>query len=164
MTTQESSKISNGVNKILLGVFAVVVVVGGGSFYGGMKYAESKSTRGQFSRADLQNLSPEERQQRIQQFGSLGMGSRNGGSGNRAAGGFTSGEILSKDDKSITIKLRDGGSRIIFYSISTEVVKLVSGTASDFEIGKSVVVNGSANQDGSITAQSIQIRPKTTNQ
>lgn len=72
-------------NKMLLSILTAAIVVGGSAFYGGMKYAQSQSPKGQFSRANLQNLSPEERQQRIQQFGGLGMGSRSGGLGSRTA-------------------------------------------------------------------------------
>jgi len=132
--------------KTLLSILAVAVVVGGGAFYGGMKYAENKAVS--------------DRQQRIQQFGGSGTGFRNGGSGNRTAGGFASGEILSKDDKSITIKMRDGGSKIIFFSDTTEIGKFVNGASSDLEVGKNVSINGTANSDGSITAQTIQLRSK----
>lgn len=130
--------------KTLLSILVVAVVIGGGAFYGGMKYAENKAVS--------------DRQQRIQQFGGSGAGFRNGGSGNRTAGGFASGEILSKDDKSITIKMRDGGSKIIFYSDATEIGKFVSGALSDLEIGKNITVNGTSNSDGSVTAQSVQLR------
>ncbi len=132
-------------NKLIAIVIATAVVVGGSAFYGGMKYSENKAAA--------------DRQQRIQQFGGSGTGLRNGGSGNRTVGGFASGEILSKDDKSVTIKMRDGGSKIIFYSDTTEVGKFVSGSASDLEVGKNISVNGTANSDGSVTAQSIQLRP-----
>ena len=144
---------------LLLSIMAVVVVVGGGAFYGGMKYAQSRNPRGQFSRADLQNLSPEERQQRLQELGvNGGAGFRGGaGGGQRGGGGFTSGEIISKDDKSVTIKLRDGGSKIIFFSDSTEISKSAEGTSSDLEVGKSITVNGVANSDGSVTAETIQL-------
>lgn len=124
---------------------ATTIVVGVGAFYGGMRYA--------------QNQVLADRQQRMQQFGGVGNGFRNGAQGNRTAGGFVSGEILSKDDKSITIKMRDGGSKIIFYSSTTEIGKFVAGAASDLAIGKTVSVNGTANSDGSVTAQSVQVRP-----
>lgn len=149
-------------NKIIPVVIAVVVVVGGGAFFGGMKYAESKSPRGGFAQADfqnLQNLSPEERQQRIQQLGANAGGFRGGSGGNRSGGGFTAGEIISKDDKSVTVKLQDGGSKIIFLSDSTEITKSAKGTLGDLEVGENVSINGTANSDGSVTAQSIQLRP-----
>ncbi|OGE98834.1 MAG: hypothetical protein A3J05_01665 [Candidatus Doudnabacteria bacterium RIFCSPLOWO2_02_FULL_48_13] len=151
-------------NKLIAIVIAVAVVVGGGAFFGGMKYAESKSLRGRVSQADfqnLQNLSPEERQQRLQELGAnAGAGFRGGaGGGQRGGGGLTAGEIIAKDDKSITVKLSDGGSKIIFLSDSTTISKMTDGTKSDLEIGKQVTVNGSANSDGSVTAQNIQLRP-----
>lgn len=149
-------------NKLIAIVIAIAVVVGGGAFFGGMKYAESKSPRSRVSQADfqnLQNLSPEERQQRLQELGvNAGAGFRGGRTGRQTGGGFTSGEIISKDDKSVTVKLRDGGSKIVFLSNSTEITKSASGNIDDLEVGKNVSVNGSANSDGSITAQSVQLR------
>src|SRR3990167_7256783 len=156
-------------NKLITIVIATAVVVGGVAFFGGMKYAESKSPRGRVSQADfqnLQNLSPEERQQRLQELGAnAGAGFRGGaGGGQRSGGGFTTGEIISKDDKSITVKLRDGGSKIVFLPDSTEITKSAAGSLSDLEIGKNISVNGTANSDGSVTAQMIQIRPTLPNQ
>ena len=139
--------------KKILPIIIVLIVVGGGAFYGGMKYQESKAPKGLAAGnfQNLRNLSPEQQQQRLQQMGG----------GNRQSGAsFVNGEIIAKDDKSITVKLRDGGSKIIFYSDTTEVGKFVNGGPSDLEIGKTVTVNGKANQDGSVTAQSIQMRPE----
>ena len=147
-------------HKLIVIVIATAVVVGGGAFFGGMKYAESKSPR-RLSQGDfqhLQNLSPEERQQRFQELGANAGGFR-GRMGGQAGGGFTSGEIISKDDKSVTIKLRDGGSKIVFLSDSTEITRFAEGTLSDLAVGKNISVNGTANSDGSVTAQSIQLRP-----
>lgn len=150
-------------NKLIPVVIAVAVVVGGGAFFGGMKYTESKSPRSRVSQADfqnLQNLSPEERQQRLQEFGaSAGAGFRGGaGGGQRSDGGFTVGEIISKDEKSVTVKLQDGGSKIVFFSDSTSISKMTDGAKTDLEVGKQITVNGSVNSDGSITAQSVQLR------
>ena len=148
-------------NKLIAIVIATAVVVGGGAFYGGMKYAQSKVPQGRLSQADFQNLqnfSPEERQQRLQELGANAGGFRGGQRGGNA-GGFTTGEIISKDDKSVTVKLRDGGSKIVFLSDSTEITKSAAGTLSDLEVGKNISVNGTTNSDGSITAQLIQLRP-----
>jgi hypothetical protein len=93
---------------------------------------------------------------------------RNGGNGSgmmRNGGGFgggTVGEVLSKDDKSITLKLRDGGSKIVFFGSSVPITHSVAGTLADVVIGNQIVVNGNTNTDGSVTATSIQIRPNVS--
>lgn len=143
-------------NKLISVAAIVAVVVGGGAFYGGMKYAEGKSPRGRFQQGLGANAGDA--------FGQDHGGGPRGQGGQRSGGGFASGEIISKDDKSITVKMRDGGSKIIFYSDTTEVGKFVNAMVADLEVGKNVTVNGTANQDGSLTAQSIQIRPVTPNQ
>ena len=79
-------------------------------------------------------------------------------------GGFTAGEIIAKDDKSVTVKLQNGGSKIVFLSDSTEITKSAEGALSDLEIGKNISVNGTTNSDGSVTAHTIQLRPANLNQ
>ncbi len=157
--------------KKLLPIIIAIIIIGGGAFYGGMKYAQSNSPAGGaqgFNQGDfeeLRNLSAEERQERFEQTGSAGMIAMRGTrSGDGTGSDFANGEIISKDESSITIKLPDGGSKIVFYSDSTEVGKFTNGTSDDLEIGKSVMVNGEANEDGSVTAQSIQLRPETPSQ
>jgi hypothetical protein len=141
-------------NIITTVVIAVICLAGG--FYGGTMYQKKKSVRP----TDFQSMSQDQRQSMLQGFrnGAGGTGTRRGGQG-IAGGGFTGGQISSKDDKSITVKTADGGSKIIFYSASTMVGKTASGTPEDLQIGGQVVVTGSTNSDGSITAQNIQIRP-----
>lgn len=132
-------------------LIVAAIVIAGASFYGGMMYGKSSARP-----ANGGNF------QRNGQFAANGNGQggfRRGAGGPGGMGGFTAGEILSKDDKSITVKLRDGGSKIVFYSDSTMVGKMVDGTAADLEVGKEVMIAGSANSDGSINAQSIQLRP-----
>ncbi len=132
--------------KTLLIFSLAIVLIGGGAFYGGIKYEQSKLPAG-FS------------QRLAQMNGSVPQANVTGGFRNGAAGvNFVSGEILSQDDKSITIKSQDGGSKIIFLSETTTIDAFTSGSLADLETGKSVTVNGTANQDGSLTATSIQIR------
>lgn len=134
-------------------IILAIVVVGAGSFYGGMKYGQSKGSAG----GGLANLSIEQRQARFQQMG----GGANVGSQRavRNGGGLAMGEIISKDVNSITVKLSDGGSKIAFIATSTQVMKFAAGSLDDLTVGDNISVNGTANQDGSITAQSIQLRP-----
>lgn len=132
----------------------LIIVVGAGSFYGGMLYGKQTNASSRPGLGQFQNLTNEQRQQ-FQQNG----GQRRVGQGTGAGGGFATGEILSKDDASVTIKLQNGGSKIIFYSGSTTVGKTTTGTTNDLIVGENVTANGVANSDGSITAQQIQIRP-----
>lgn len=114
------------------------VLVAGGAFYSGIQYDKNKAP----SAAAQQNSG---------RMGGFGRG-------NGMGGGPSGGEIITKDDTSVTVKLRDGGSRIIFYSPSTSIMKTDAGTAKDLAIGQQIFANGTTNADGSITAQSIQIR------
>lgn len=134
------------------------LIIAGGSFYGGMAYARERAPRLSQTnfRNNLQNLSPEERQARLQQFGAMGGGR---GGMMRQNGGFSAGSIIAKDDKSITVKLRDGGSKIIFLSEKTSVTKSAQGSINDLAVGTEITTSGTPNQDGSITADTIQIRP-----
>jgi hypothetical protein len=138
--------------KILPIFIAILILVGAGAFYGGMKYAGSKKTSGG-NFPGFENFKQGDGQQR---FGQMNGAGRTGNGQN-----FLSGEILSKDDKSITVKLPDGGSKIIFFSDSTEITKSAQGTAEDLTVGENVFANGQANTDGSITAKTIQLRPAT---
>ncbi|MDP2933732.1 MAG: hypothetical protein Q8N81_06430 [bacterium] len=139
---------------ILISHFAAIGV----GVYGGMKYGQNKIPTLANNTGGFANLSPAEMQARLQQFGAGANGAR--GTRTNNGGGFVNGEIIAKDTTSITVKLpNNGGSKIVFYSNTTQIGKLASGTPNNLEIGKTVTINGQANSDGSITGQSIQIRP-----
>ena len=129
-------------NQVIGGVVALAVV-GGGAFYGGITYAKGQTPqRGQFAAGNGQFFA------------------RTGGMGGRTAGGFTAGKVLSISGDSMTIQSQQSSStEIVLLSNSTQIEKTVSGTQSDLTTGTNVVVTGSSNSDGSITAQSVQIRP-----
>lgn len=140
--------------KMLPAFVVLLILVGGGSFYGGMKYSDSKRATAFSARSGSGNF----RGGAGAISGDATRGTGMGG-GNARGVGFATGEILSKDDVSVTIKLRDGGSQIIFFSTSTQIMKSFAGSMDDLKVGENITANGSANQDGSVTAQSIQLRP-----
>jgi len=146
--------------KIIPIIIALFIAVSG-AFYGGMKYAQNKnsyeSTQGGVE--NFRNLSPEEREQRFQELGAnLGGAFAGARKGNMAGTNSVTGEIIVKDEQSITIKLPDGGTRIIFFSESTNIMKPSEGSGNDLKEGEQVVVNGKENSDGSYTAEMINIR------
>jgi len=141
----------NNKNIIIIAVIAALII-GTGGFWGGMKYGQGKSAGTNLQRTGTQ--------------GSFGQGNRTGVTSGRRAGGlgFVNGQIIAKDDKSITVKSADGGSKIIFLAASTQVTKSASGTIADLIDNVQVMVNGTTNPDGSVTASFIQIRPQTIGQ
>lgn len=141
--------------KKLFIIIIVLVVVGGGAFYGGMKYGQNKSL---FSRQNFQNLSPEQHQQFLQ--GSI-EGNLPRGTGRGVGANFLTGEVIAKDEQSLTLKMQDGSSKIVFFSDSTEISKTAEGSIGDVEVGKQIVVNGDQNSDGSYTAKTIQLSPRS---
>lgn len=119
-------------------VAVLVIVFAGAGFYGGMKYQQSKLGDRQFM---MRN----------------GQQSRNGN--NR--GGFrpVAGEIISADDKSITVKLQDDSSKIILVNDKTVINKAQTVAKSELKVGEKVAVFGTENSDGSVTAQNVQLNP-----
>jgi len=134
--------------KIIPIFVALILVVGGGAFYGGMKYGQGKGFPGNFSRQNFQNLSEEQRQQISQ--------GRVGGVG--GVGGSLGGEVIAKDEQSLTLRTQDGSSKIVFFSGSTKILRTADGTIDDIGIGEQIMVSGEQNSDGSYTAKTIQER------
>lgn len=118
----------------------IVVLVAAGAFYGGMTYQKSQSS----------NFSGRQ----------FGQGNQNAQGARRLNGGRpVVGEILSQDANSITVKLQDGGSKIILLSKSTTVSKTDTASISDLKTGVRIAAFGTDNADGSLTAQNIQLNP-----
>ena len=140
-------------NTIIL-VVILMLVVGGGSFGVGYKVAEGKNSVGTFARN-----------------GSM-MGNRlNDGSGRgtgqgQQAGGMMrgnrqiAGEIIALDDKTMTIKMVDGSSKIILLSSTMDISKSVEAPKTDLKVGSKVAVFGTQNTDGSQTATTVELDPK----
>lgn len=131
----------------MLTTVIIVIVVAAAAFFGGTKYqqtqAQGAGNNGQFAHGDANGQG----------------GARQGRFGGRGFGGATVGEILSVDTNSITVKLQDGSSKIVNISGSTTFSKTDTASKSDLKTGERIAAFGSANSDGSITAQNVQLNP-----
>jgi hypothetical protein len=138
-------------NNLTITIIVAVVALTVGCF-AGMKYQQSKQSSfgGQFGNV------PQGQNQKFGNGNGTMMGNR---------GGFkpVNGDIVNMDDKSITIKLQDGSSKIVLFSDKTTVNKESTGSASDLKVGEKVAAFGTENSDGSVTAQSIQLNPVLRN-
>ncbi len=136
--------------KLLLCIIPLVIIVGGGSFYGGMQYQKKLMAKNLPSGVgNFGGMTPPSGSSREQ----------NGGTPGNGRGSAVDGEIISKDDKSVTIKTSDGSTKTVYFSDSTTVSKNEQGSASDLAVGTKVMASGSSNSDGSVSAERIQIQP-----
>ena len=126
---------------LYLVVAILVVLVGAGAFFGGMKYQQSKQPAF------------------LRQMGGV-QGQRTGTGGNRMGFRPVNGEIISSDEKTITVKLQDGSSKIVLLSDKTQINKAAEATKEDLKTGEKVAVFGTENSDGTVTAQNIQLNPE----
>jgi flagellar basal body-associated protein FliL len=143
--SNEDKSAFGGKNKILIITVASAVVFAALGFFGGMQYQKTKTPS--FAR---QFANGQARQ---------GANAQQQNGQNRGNFRPISGEIISSDDKSITVKLQDSSSKIVLVTDSTSINKAESATKDDLKVGEKVFVNGETNQDGSVTAQNIQLNP-----
>lgn len=128
-------------DKFFLSLIIAVIAASGLGFYGGMVYGKKQAPPAVATG----------------RFPNGAAGGRGQGFGNASVG-----EIAAKDATSVTLKLMDGGSKVVLFSSSTRVSKMSDGTTNDLTNGTNVMVTGTTNQDGSITASNIQIRPASS--
>ena len=118
----------------------LILVVGSGGFFAGMKYQQNKQS------TSSRQLSG-------------GTGGRTGMGNNRMGMRPVAGEIISSDDKSVTVKLPDGSSKIIFLSDKTMINKATAGSKDDLKTGIKIAAFGTENADGTVAASNIQVNP-----
>lgn len=121
-------------------IFVIISLIVG--FFGGVYYQRSQRATG-FNRLNFQSNNP---------TGRFMQGTRP-----------INGTIIKKDNESITIKLRDGSTRIVFLNEKTQISKSTSASKEDLTENKSVFIVGQQNPDGSISAENIQINPLRKN-
>lgn len=132
--------------EIVVPVVIASLVFAGVGFFGGVQF--QKAQRVTFRGGDGNFM--------------MSGGQRGGGQGAGRTTGQgmrpVTGEIISADDKSITVKMEDGSSKIVLVSDSTTINKTDPGAKTDLTVGTKVGVFGQEN-NGTITAQNIQINP-----
>src|SRR4051812_17373610 len=113
-------------NQHIIVPLAVAVVVGGAAFFGGMKYQQSKVA------ASFGN--------RLGQF--QGGQGRMGRAGMGMNGGVVAGQILTMDDKTLTVKMMDGNTKLVLLSDTVTVSKTDTGSKTDLKTGAQVAIFG----------------------
>lgn len=134
--------------KVIVPIILVLVGLGAG-FFGGYQYRNYRLTQSRGNFAAGANGAA------FQRF----TGTRTGaGAGSR--GGAITGSILSVDTNSMTVKMSDGSTKIVIFGGSTTYSNTASASQSDLKTGSNVMVFGSTNSDGSVTATNVQINPE----
>lgn len=74
-------------------------------------------------------------------------------------GGALNGEVTAKDNKTLTIKLSDGSSKIVILSDNTTYRTSTETTQDKVEIGTKIAAFGTTSTDGTTVATSIEVNP-----
>ncbi len=123
-------------NNIVMTVI-VALVVAAAAFFGGIQYEKSKTPITSQSQT------------------------RGGQFRQRAANGETPlrGQVISLDNNNLTVKLSDGSSKVVLLTGKTTFDKQATASASDVKSNDQVLILGTTNSDGSVTAMSVQLNP-----
>jgi hypothetical protein len=132
---------------IILGV-VVLLLVAGGSFFGGTLYGKSQAQTAFAAR-------------RPGGFtGANGTGQGQPGANARAGGqGGIFGQIDSIGDGVLVIKDNNGKQTQVKVTDTTLIEKQAAVKLTDLTTGETVIVSGSTAADGSVTARSVQVAP-----
>jgi hypothetical protein len=141
----------NKQNKIIIGGIVVIIL----AFFGGMKFGEARGVTAKLGFGPAAMMAQG-------QGGRAGVGMGGRAGAGRQNGGFVTGQILSKDETSLTVKLPTGGSKVVILSTTTPVSKMAAGSYNDLSVGSEVMVTGSTNTNGSVNATSVELRPAPT--
>lgn len=120
-------------NSMVIMVIVAIVFAGVG-FFGGMKYKQFQRGTNSFQ------------QQFRQKFGNNANSVR--------------GQVIRNNNGNLTIKLQDGSTKIVIVPSSATIYKTDNASISDLKNNEEVLVFGTENSDGSITAQNVQLNPR----
>jgi Domain of unknown function (DUF5666) len=135
---------------IILGVIVLCAAVGAGAFYGGTVYERQQvaSVRNSFFNG---------------RGGTGGTGGAGGGGGGGAGfgGGAVFGTVKSISGNTLQISTPQNVTTVNL-SVATTVMKTITGTVSDIQVGDTITVRGMPDSSGNVAADSIQVLPAGT--
>jgi flagellar basal body-associated protein FliL len=129
-------------NTMIIVMVALVIVASIGGFFAGLLYQKNQVST-LVSAAGRGNFAG--------RFGQAGQGT--------AASRPVRGQVLSTSDTTLTVKMSDGSTKIVVLSSSTAFMQSTKAALTDVKTGDTVNVVGTANSDGSVVAQDVQINP-----
>jgi hypothetical protein len=132
-----------------LGLLALVILAAGGGYFYGISVGEARASqarqqlaRGRFMGQGNQTRSPGQTPQPGQQGGT------------RSGGGIT-GTIEAIEGDTLVVNTQEGSLRVKTTD-TTLIEKFTSVGVEELRTGEQVMITGSKNDDGSVTARSIQ--------
>lgn len=142
---------------LIIVVVVVVLVVAAGSFYGGMTYGKSQTSTA--ASAGFQGVDGQGAPGDFQGFRGQGQNGAAGARTDAVQPGSTFGQIESIDGNTLSVTDRNGNPVTVQVTDTTLIEKNASVSVSDLAAGDTVIISGSDNSDGSITARSVQVAP-----
>lgn len=130
-----------------LGILVLVILVAGGSFFAGTAVGQSQARQSLFQGRFGGQGGQFQRPDRTPQPGGPAGGAR--------LGGGMMGTIKSVEGDTLVVTTTEGDTQV-HATDTTLIEKYTTVGVGDLEVGERVVVSGSQNDDGSVTARSIQ--------
>jgi len=132
-----------------LGILALVILAGGSGFYYGTSVGEARASqaRQQFFQQGMRGEGG--------QGPSLFQAPEPGQEGGRRLGGGTLGSIEAIEGDTLLVDTQEGTLRVRTTD-TTLIEKYKTVGVEELETGEQVIISGSRNDDGSVTARSIQ--------
>lgn len=133
---------------MIVGYVAIGVAAAGAGFFGGMQYRNYQLAQNRgafFTQASGRNGA-------FLQGNGAGRMMQNGG-------GRVAGQIVKVDPSSITVQLPNGGTRLVLTSDQTAFMTATTTTKEALKVGERISAFGTANSDGSVSAQNVQLEP-----
>ncbi|MBN1585710.1 hypothetical protein JW899_05100 [Candidatus Uhrbacteria bacterium] len=139
------------ISYVLTAVIAAGIGFGGGTIYQKNQASAGSRIGGSFDPQTMMNMPAGDRQ-------GLRGGQADGLTKMRGGAGMSAGTIKERTDTTLTVTLGTDGSQLVIVTDKTAISKPAEISLSELKAGDNVFVSGQTNSDGSLTADSIQVR------